>query len=183
MVIERGSNDTTPRYAARKLFLEPLVIPLEQVVRGNGEVEAFRIRQTISQTWIGEQGRGYFVQGIWIDSDLTKFFSRLFLPPGMKCYPFYPYLCRYKTICQSVIELGPERRKTNIPDLHRALEFLSPAMDSIQAVMKSASFSEDMGYFRELKRRVPESWYSAWAAVRVAAYLNESDRREFSLDA
>ena len=158
-VIERGTNDTTALYKSRRLFLEATVFPLTEVVRENGAAKAFRIRQTISQTWIGEQGRGYFIQGIWMDADLTKFFSKLFLPAGLKTYPYYPYLCKYKTVCRSLIDLSPEGRAAAIPGLHRSLKLLAPAMDRIQAEMKNASFSEDMPFFQELKEKVPAAWY------------------------
>ena len=181
-VIERGTNDMTPRYRSRKLFLETTVVPLEGVVSLDGKVKAFRIKQTISQTWIGEFGRGYFQQGIWMDVDLTKFFSRLFIPAGMRTYPYFPYLCKYKTLCQSVIDLSPAHRTAAIPALHRCLQFLLPVMDRIQKEMKNASFSEEMGIFRELKSKVPAAWYETWKNLRVRAYLNESDMREFRLD-
>jgi len=178
-VIERGTNDTTPLYKSRKLFLEDTIIPLAEVTRVEGKVSSFAIKQTISQTWIGEFGRGYFQQGIWMDADLTKFFSRLFLPPNKKTYPFFPYQCRYKTVCQTVIDLSPESRKSRLPFLHRAIQFLHPVMDSIQAAMKNASFSEDMSFFRELKAKVPQSWYEPWKDIRLEGYLNESDMKEF----
>ncbi len=181
VVIERGTNDMTSLYRSRKLFLEAVVIPLDEVIRVEGKVKSFRIKQTISQTWIGEQGRGYFVQGIWIDMDLTKFFSKLFLPKGKKTYPFYPYLCKYKTVCQSVIDLGPEERKGVIPQLHRAVRFLLPTIDTVQAVMKNTSFSEEMKFFLDLKAKVPEAWYAPWERLRVEAYLNEAEQREFSV--
>ena len=181
-VIERGTNDTTPFFSSRKIFLETTVIPLEAVVRQDGTVKAFRIRQTISQTWIGEYGRGYVQQGIWMDADLTRFFSRLFLPADRKTYPYFPYLCKYKTVCQSVIDLSPARRTATIPSLHRSLQFLLPAMERIQREMKNASFSEEMGIFKELKSKVPAAWYEPWKNIRVQAYLNESDMREFRID-
>ena len=181
-VIERGTNDMTPAYSSNHLFLEATLIPLEEVVQQGERVEGFRIRQTISQTWIGEFGRGYFQQGIWMDADLTKFFSRLFLPADQKTYPYYPFLCRYKTVCQSVIALDPDGRAAAVPLLHRSLEFLIPAMDKIQAEMKNSAFSEQMGIYRELKGRIPQSWYEAWQDVRVEAYLNDSDMREFRIE-
>jgi hypothetical protein len=181
-VVERGTNDTTPLYRSRRLFLETTVLPLEGVVRQDGVAQSFHIRQTISQTWIGEQGRGYFVQGIWMDADLTKFFSRLFLPAGMKSYPYFPYLCKYKTVCQSLISLSPEGRARAIPDLHRSLQFLLPAMDRIQAEMKDRSFSEEMGFFKELKGKIPPAWYESWKNMRVEAYLNDSEMREFRIE-
>ncbi len=181
-VIDRGTNDVTPRYRTRRLFVENCVVPLTAVTKEDGRVTSFQVRQTISQTWIGEQGRGYFVQGIWMDADLTKFFSRLFLPQGKRTYPYYPYLCKYKTICHSVLSLAPEGRKTTIPWLHRVIQFLLPAMDRIQTVMRTATFSEDMGYFRELKARVPEQWYEPWKRVRVEAYFNEQETKEYRIE-
>ncbi len=166
-VIERGTNDTTPAYSSRHLFLEATLIPLEGVVREGERVKGFHIRQTISQTWIGEFGRGYFQQGIWMDADLTKFFSRLFLPAEKKTYPYYPFLCRYKTVCQSVIGLDPDGRAAAVPLLQRSLEFLLPEMDRIQAEMKNSAFSEQMEIYRELKDRIPLSWYEAWQGVKV----------------
>jgi len=181
-VIERGTNDTTPLYKSRRLFLETTVLPLSEVVREDDAAKAFHIRQTISQTWIGEQGRGYFVQGIWMDADLTKFFSKLFLPAGKKTYPYYPYVCKYKTVCQCLIALSPDGRAAAVPGLHRSLKFLLPAMDRIQAEMKNASFSEDMPFFRELKEKIPPAWYELWKDIRVEAYLNDSEMREFRIE-
>jgi hypothetical protein len=182
-VLERGTNDLTPAYSTRHLFLEATVIPLEEVILVDEKVKGFRIRQTISQTWIGEFGRGYFQQGIWIDADLTKFFSKLFLPPRKKTYPFYPYQCRYKTVCQSEIGLDPEARATAVPLLHRSLEFLLPEIDRIQGEMKNSAFSEELEIYRELKGRIPGEWFEAWEKIRVEAYLNDSDMREFRIEA
>ncbi|MGO9310310.1 MAG: hypothetical protein ACLQDL_14990 [Spirochaetia bacterium] len=181
-VVERGTNDTTPAYSSRHLFLEATLIPLEEVLRQGEKVQGFHIRQTISQTWIGEFGRGYFQQGIWMDADLTKFFSKLFLPAEKKTYPYYPYLCRYKTVCQSVIGLDPDARAAAVPLLHRSLEFLLPEMDQIQAEMKNAAFSEQMEIYRKLKGRIPPGWYEAWQDIHVDVYLNESDMREFRVE-
>jgi hypothetical protein len=181
-VRERGTNDVTPLYTSRTLFLEDTIVPLQEVVRDDGKVTAFRVHETISQTWIGEQGRGYFVQGIWMDADLTKFFSKLFLPPNTRTYPYYPYLCKYKTVCHSLVTLSPEGRGKRIPHLHRAMQFLLPHMEEIQEEMKNASFSEELAIFRRLKAAVPPAWYEAWANLRVEAYLNQADMREFKVE-
>ncbi len=181
-VTERGTNDLTPAYSTNHLFVEASIIPLEEVVRQGDRVKGFLIRQTISQTWIGEYGRGYFQQGIWMDADLTKFFSKLFLPANKKTYPYYPYQCRYKTVCQSVIGLDPESRAKAVPLLQRSLDFLLPEMERIQAEMKNTSFTEQMEIFKELKGRIPTEWYEPWASVRVEVYLNESEMREFRVE-
>ncbi len=89
-VQERGTNDPTPRTPAAASSSSRRSSPWRRSRSTSGKVTGFRIRQTISQTWIGEFGSGYFQQGIWMDADLTKFFSRLFLPAGKKTYPYYP---------------------------------------------------------------------------------------------
>lgn len=181
-VMERGTNDTTPQFTTSRLYMEPVVIPLTEVVRQDGKIRSFRLLQTISQTWIGESGRGYFVQGIWMDMDLTKFFSKLFLPKGMRTYPFWPYICKYKTICHTVIGLSPDQRKATLPYLHRAIQFLIPMMESIQATMKSASFSESLPLYTELKAKIPEPWFEIWKNLKVEAYLNETEAKEFKIN-
>jgi hypothetical protein len=181
-VLEKGTNDITPRYSTSRLFLEATVVPVEQVVMTNGKPSGFRVRQTISQTWIGEFGRGYFQQGIWMDTDLTKFFTRLFLPAGKRIYPYYPYLCRYKTVCESVIGLSAEKRMASIPRLDRSLAFLGPAMERIQSEMKSVSFSEDLKYFRELKEKVPPAWCDEFSTVKIESYLNAAEMKEFRVE-
>ncbi len=181
-VVERGTNDLTPMYRSRKLFLESVIIPLDEVSREEGKVKAFVIKETVSRTWIGEQGRGYLLQGIWIDMDLTKFFSKLFLPRGKKTYPFFPFLCKYKTICLAVADLTPEGRKSAVPRLHRALQFLLPSLEKIQNVLRNTSFSEDMDLFRDLKAKVPEAFSETWKNIRVESYLNEAGMREFRVE-
>jgi hypothetical protein len=183
VVVVRGTNDMTATFRTRRLFLENTIIPLAGVVRGDdGKVQAVRLLQTVSQTWIGEFGRGYFQQGIWMDLDLTRFFTRLFLPAGTKSYPFFPFLCKYKTVCQSLVNLTPEGRTAAMPWLHRAIAFLVPSMEAILAQMKHGGFSEEMSVYRELKARVPEPWYEPWRRLRVEPYLNESDMKEFRVE-
>ena len=181
-VIERGTNDMTASYSSRQLFVEATVIPLSEVVRNGDRVRSFRVKQTISQTWIGEFGRGYFQQGIWMDADLTKFFSRLFLPADKKTYPYYPFQCKYKTVCESVISLDPEGRARAVPFLHRALQFLGPSMERIQEEIKNSSFSEELGIYRDLKGQVPQSWYEAWQRIKVERYLNEAEMKEYRIE-
>jgi len=119
-VTGRGDNDRTAAYTTRRLFVESDLIPLAGLAKEGERLTGFRIRQLVSQTWIGESGKGYTVRGIWMDADLTKFFTKLFLPAGLKVYPFYPLACKYKTVCGFVPVPEAEARKRALPQLHRA---------------------------------------------------------------
>lgn len=161
-LIQAGTNDVTAEYRSQKLFLEGTVIPLSSVEKLDSSVSSFRIKQTIDQVWIGETGRGYMVQGIWIDHELTKFFTKLFLPDGKRVYPYYPFQCKYKTICQEIIDFDIEGRRKNAPYLHRVLSLITPIMKVIQRSVQSNDFSEDLPAFKAIKRRVPASWHTFW---------------------
>lgn len=180
--LRRGSNDTTAAYRSNRLYLESDVIPLVSVITELGKIIAFTIRQTISQTWIGETGKGYLVRGIWMDMELTKFFSKLFLPPGKRTYPYYPFTCKYKTLCLSILDPRPEKRRTQIPLLHGALGFLLPDMEKIQQALTTESFSENLPLFKEIRARVPPSLVTPWTNITVTPYLNENEQKEFRID-
>ena len=187
-IVERGTNDTTARWKSRKLFVEPAMVPLAEAPVDGLIPGGFRVLQAITDTYIGEVGGGgaaaaYNRQGVWMDPRLTRFFSKLFLPAGVEVHPFHPFLCHFKTVCGMPIDLSPEGRQASIPRLQRALAFLLPVMDRIQAALGTAEFTEDLEIYRDLKKKVPESWCEPWRGVRVEAYLNERDRLEYRLDA
>jgi len=180
-ILERGDNDTTSAYSSTRLYMESELIPLSAVMWENGRIRAFRIRELISQTWIGETGRGYLVRGIWMDSDLTKFFTRLFMITGRRLYPFYPLYCKYKTICAMAPVLGSEGRRTMLPLLHRCIQFIQPELGQIQSAIKSTPFSESLPAFGTLRNRIPEAWRTALRPFRSEAYLNEREQKEYIL--
>ena len=182
VVIEKGTNDITPRYRTNHLFVEGLFIPLQDVSDHQEQQRSFAIRQTISDTWIGETGRGYFAQGIWIDDDLSKYFTKLFVPKGKRLYPFYPYVCQHKTVCRSSVKLSPVGRGESLPYFHKALSFLLPHIEDIQEDIKNSSFSEDLPSFQTLRSQVPVEWVEVFRPIQVALYLNENDMREFSIE-
>jgi len=178
----KGTNDMTAAYHSRRLFAESMFVPVEANGNGNQERSAYGVIQSFSQTWLGERGRGYFVQGIWIDHDLTKFFSKLFLPTGVRAYPFYPFVCRYRTICEATIDLSSAERRLRLPYLHRALDFIGPELNRIERELRNASFSEDLPLFQELKRSLPPAWESFHRGLRLKAYLNAAGMREFAVE-
>lgn len=181
-VTEAGTNDVTPAYRTKRLFIESELIPLESVQWEGGKAKSFKIKQLVSNTWIGETGRGYLVHGIWMDSDLSKFFSKLVLPEGARTYPFYPLFCKYKTVCGESASPDPETRKRVLPLLHRSIAFLSPEMDRIQNSLRDAPFTESMPEFVEMRARVPHAWREVFRGVSTRAYLDERDMKEFTLE-
>lgn len=180
-LIERGTNDETPRYRTNRITLEADFIPLSEVITREEKVHGFRVDQYVSDTWIGETGRGYFVQGIWLDSELTKFFSKLFAPEGKRLYPYYPINCKYRSICHTVIDIDPELRKQRLPDLHRIRSFLAPHMEEIQDALREDHFSAELPTFKELKEALPKELANLWSEVRVQAYLNEEEMKEYEV--
>ncbi len=181
-LVEPGTNEETPAYRTRRLYLESELIPLEGIDREEGRIRSFRIHQMVSNTWIGETGKGYQLRGIWMDADLSKFFSKLFLPEDKRVYPFLPFFCKYKTVCSFVPVPEGAARKKALPIYHRALNFLGPEMDRIQGILKGASFSESNEEFRELRGRIPTAWKELYREVSVRPYLNARDQKEFELE-
>jgi hypothetical protein len=179
-----GTNDVTAEYRTRKVFLDASLIPIDEIkTMDGGRPSSFVVHQTISQTWIGETGRGYLIQGIWMDQELTKFFSKLFVPKGVRSYPYYPFVCRYRTVCHMVLHLSPQGRKDHIPNLHRAVQFLEPEMRRIEGSLKSTEFTENLPVFMEIKAKVPAVWGEIFKPLKVSAYLNDQDMKEFLIEA
>lgn len=180
-LVEAGTNETTPAYRTRRIYLESELIPLSGIDREEGRIRAFRVKQMVSNTWIGETGKGYQVRGIWMDADLSKFFSKLFLPEGKRVYPFLPFFCKYKTVCSFVPVPEGGSRKKALPVLHRALGFLEPEMDRIQGILKGSAFTESNEEFRALRNRIPPAWKELYRDVTVSPYLNARDMKEYEL--
>jgi hypothetical protein len=180
-VVERGNNDVTAAYRTNELVLESDVIPVANVHTVAGKVSGFEVEQLISETWIGETGRGYFVQGIWLDTDLTKFFSKLFIPKGRRIYPYYPFSSKFRTVTHSPIEIGLDARRTAIPRLHRVKHFLKPHLDEIQRELRRSEFSDDLPTFRTIKASVPEEWMHMWDSIAMDMYLNDREMKEFEV--
>ena len=180
-VISQMTNDRTAEYRTRNLFIECDLIPLQEVL-AKETPPGFLLEQNISQTWIGQTGKGYLVQGIWIDAELTKFFTRLFLPQGLRSYPYYPFTCRYKTICHTPIDLTVQGRKNHLMMLVRGYHFLVPRLSRIEEVMKKENFSEDLPLFRTIKNEIPSAWTDYWKNLKVTPFLNENDMKEYRVD-
>jgi len=181
-ILEKGSNDISSSYITDNLYLESDLIPITGYDSMNGDISSFLIEQNISDTWIGETGRGYMLEGIWMDLELTKYLSKLFLPKGKKNYPYYPFTCKYRTFCHTPAELSPASIKKHLLYLHNARTFVLPILNEIQEELKEHSFSEDLVFFQEIKKTVPKFWNKVWTRLNVKTYLNKSEMKEFLVE-
>ena len=180
--IDRGDNDRTTSYRTNAVILEADFVPLDDIETVRGKIRGFTVEQSVSQTWIGETGRGYFVQGIWLDRELTRFFSKLFTLPGVRTYPYYPFTCKYRAVCHTVTTLHEEARRKSLPLLHRARTFLLPHLREIESDLRVDEFSERLPGFVRLRDTVPDSWASIWKEFSMRVYINEADQKEYELE-
>lgn len=181
-VLLAGTNDRSPRYRTRRLHVECDIVPLREVRQTERGQYQFHLAQTVSETWVGETGRGYFVTGIWLDRELTKFFSRLFLPEDKRTYPYFPFNCKFRCVCFQPFELDPEGRKRGVALLNGGRAFIEEHIRRIEAELKSNDFSDKSPLFRELRRTIPAKLTNYFQALNVRAYLNAEDSKEFQLD-
>lgn len=180
-ITEMGNNDITHLFETQSIFLDADILPVEKIHELKNGRREYHIRQSVSQTWIGETGRGYFIQGIWMDSELTKFFTRLFLPDNLLTYPYYPFQCKYRTLSYFPPVFGTAGRKKGAEILDRAYNFISPAMREIEVELRDNVFSSDLGLFRKLKESVNSEWYSDFSTLGIKRYLNAKGMKEYEL--
>lgn len=181
-LLKRGTNDRTNLFSTRNLFMEFDLLPLQKIIGEKGIAKSFIVKQNISRTWLGETGKGYHIEGIWMDTELTKFLSKLFIPEGKTTYPYYPFTCKYQTMCHTLFNFSPEGRKKHLIYLHKAEEIVLPEIDKIQNALKNTAFSQDLPEFRQLKTKVPLYWKNVWKQITVNRYLNDNDMKEFSIE-
>lgn len=180
--IARGSNDRTASYRTDAVVLEADFIPLDGVETARGKLRSFQIEQAVSETWIGETGRGYLLQGIWLDRELTRFFSKLFVPRGIRIYPYYPFTCKYRAVCHTVTTLDDAARRRGLPLLHRARSFLLPHLREIEDALRADEFSEKLPSFIKMRDAIPTAWADIWKDFSMRVYLNEEDQKEYELE-
>ncbi|MDR1894879.1 MAG: hypothetical protein LBQ61_09390 [Spirochaetales bacterium] len=180
-VLKNATNDLTQEYRTRRLHAECDLIPVRQSLP-DANPPHFLPEQSISNTWIGQRGEGYQTQGIWIDQELTKFFSRLLLPTGVRAYPYYPFNCRYKAFCHAPYNLSPAGRRKHLGLFCRIYPFLTPRISLIENAVKQERFSEDLETFQSLKKEVKPPWFEFWKDFKIRAFLNDEDKKEYEIE-
>jgi hypothetical protein len=188
-LINRGTNDITASYSSNILFLDPVFIPVKEIVKQNNKLNSFIIKSYLSETWIDEKGDFYHKTGYWMDNALTKFFSKLFFRSNRKYYPYYPLICRYNTICQFLYNFSKMTRTESLPFLHNAYQFLMPHLSLIQqTIRKKIEYNmedfdkvEELGMFKELKNNVPDNFLLFSDSIKIDIYLSKNDMKEYKI--
>jgi hypothetical protein len=177
-VLEAGNNDRGPVYRTRELPLEADLLPLEPET----DDETLRVREVFSETWVGETGRGYFVQGIWIDRDLTRFLSAAVTPRGHRLYPYFPVSCKYRSLGISLVEFNTGALEEYASLLTGVCKTLEPKVREIEAALKEQDYDPKMPLLEELRDRMPPELTEPWRRFSTSPYLNDRDMREFALE-
>jgi len=177
-VLDRGGNDTTPRYSTSSLFLESEVLPLESWDSAPGEKRLF-LSKLFQKTWEGESGQGYFLTGRWIDREISRLLSRVALPQGAKVFPYYPLRCRHDTLSVRCLTPTSEGRKLAAQVLETAWPLVTPWAERIQTELKALPFQDDHPLIEPLRQQWGPVLAPLWASYRLEPYLNENDQKEY----
>lgn len=155
-VVDRGSNDQSPRYQTSHLFVEADVLPLETWEVGPGFRKLF-LAKLFPHTWAGETGQSYLRTGQWIDRELTKVLSRAALAPGTKTFPYYPLRCRYSTLAVGCVDLDDDGRRRAATTLGAAWPLVAPWAETLQTELKEDGYRDDHPLIDRLR--------TAWAGA------------------
>jgi len=180
-ILETGTNSRTHRFRTDRLYHESDWFPLAP---GTLPADDGRIAfdQTIPITWKGEAGEGYMIHGIWMDSDINKFLSKLVLPPGRRNHPFYPVTCKHRCVSVNALGMEPSSGRSGPAALHAIRERFEPELDAILDDLQNAPFSELLPLFKDIKARVSPDLGTPWENLKVTAYLNDREQKEYSVE-
>jgi hypothetical protein len=170
-ILAAGSNSTTSEYRTDRLYFECDWFPLE-----SASADSLEISQSIPFTWKGEAGQGYMLHGIWMDSDINKFFSKLILPAGKRNYPYYPFTCKQHCVSMNAWGMGGPRL------LDEARKHIEPVLDDILSDLQANPFSELMPLFARIRSTIPESLGERWKDLTVTARLDEREQKEYTVE-
>lgn len=179
--ISSATNDVTAVYTSNRLFFDSNIIPINkpEISASGGNIP---INRLFSSTWIGETGTGYHINGQWIDREITKFISSIFLPEGIRTYPYYPFNCDFNTVCFTMANLTPAGRKSFLTYLHKSLSMINTEIEKIENEFKTEKFSKTDPLYLELKKKIPGEWTNFWSSLKISPYLNENEMKEYLLE-
>ncbi len=176
-VVRRGSNDVSPSYRTNRLPVDSFLLPLVQADAGT-----LKIRRYISSTWIGETGRGYLTQGIWMDRDFTRILSQIVLKEHAKTHPWYPVCVRQNTLGYAPVEHTRHAIDSLLPHIARLEAFFAPHMSEIETLLRNGEKTRIAELADELTARYPPDERKRYTQFQTKAYLNEFDQKEYRIE-
>lgn len=177
-VLDRGTNDRTPRYSTQSLFVDAEVFPLDEV-RTEGPFRKVFLSKLFSSTWTGETGDGYQRTGQWIDQEVTRLLSRAALAPGTRAFPHYPLRCTRGTLAVRTATPTAEGRRRAAFVLETAWPLVTPWADRILTGLGAEPFHEDHPLVAELRSAWAGRLEGQWPGFRLMASLNSHDQKEY----
>lgn len=179
-LIKQGDNDRTPEYQTSRLLFTFDFLPLGNYQPSRGY---FSVRPLFDTTWIGEQGRGYYLQGIWMDDSLTDFFSRLVDPELEKSYPFYPVRCRFRSLSVNTPFLRKETRSSLASLLQKLLKMTDNDFKDIQTSLKNTEKAILVDLIESYRRKLELGTSTLIPKIRIKSRrLAENGQVEFFFD-
>lgn len=177
--LEQETTTHTAAYESEDLFCEILLLPQ---IENKQDEEGFFFPLDIMNTWTNEVRKNYALSGQWIDMELTRFFSQLFLAKGQSIYPYFPFIYQYHTMAYQLINLCETDLKQNMTQLKMARDFLLPYLEEIAASLKKEKFSPEMLLFQKLQQKISPQWQNFCADMDTQLFLNDiNQQREFQI--
>lgn len=177
VVVEKGSNDYTASYWTNRIPVDALIMPVAQV-----DSDTVRVERYISSTWIGETGRGYLTQGIWVDRDFSKILSQIVNRNSSRAYPWFPVSTRYNTISYRPIELTMHAIDELTHHVATIRHSLASHMSEIESLLRSGDREALSGLAETLAAAFPERERERYRGIRTRPYLNEFDQKEYQIE-
>ncbi len=180
-ITANATNDTTAEFETKKLFFESLIIPVFQpeIADSSGSIP---LKRFFESTWVGESGTGYHVNGKWIDLELTKLLTAVFMADGVNSYPYYPFRCDFNTICLFPADISFSGRYKFIRYFHKSLHLIQNHIPKMEKEFKKRPFTRSNPLYLELKRTIPREWTKIWSSLKIKPYLNKEGMKEYKLE-
>ncbi len=147
-VLSKGTNDMTADFETHYLFVTPEILPLDTTLSTDDKLFVLWL---FNSTWIGEKGRGYYLQGIWMDDSITQLVSRLISPPGTSLHPFFPIKCRYQSLSATLLFPTPIARKSVVTNLDTVLSALNGRFIEVQENLRNLDDAKALKLEDELR--------------------------------
>ncbi|MFW6368200.1 MAG: hypothetical protein ACOCZ9_00555 [Spirochaetota bacterium] len=173
-VIRSAGNDYTAEYETRDLYADVEIVAVEE--------DGCSVRQLLSPTWIGERGRGYVAQGIWIDRDLTRFFTALVEPSPAQLYPYYPFSSRFRSLTHRPPSWKREDITLSVERYQHISAVLFPAIPEIERTFRAKGFSRDLPLISELSGRIPAWIRESFEGMHCRRSLTDGGLMEYTLE-